>query len=106
MHVIRDKTIHPDTFRRVKGEDLSREWLDQDPLAMTEPIVIENAEGLGMRMPGKEFTVNNVAELVGPDTPVEVMGECSLYYLYPDSSHCFRRLIPVHITGMDSWLLG
>jgi hypothetical protein len=83
MHVIRDKTIHPDTFRRVKGEDLSREWLEQDPLAMTEPIVIENAEGLGMRMPGKEFTVSNVAELVGPDTPVEVMGEysCVLYIL-------------------------
>jgi hypothetical protein len=49
---------------------------------MTEPVVVENAEGLGMRMPAQDFTIDNVVELVGADTPVEVIGECSKCYLY------------------------
>ena len=40
---------------------------------MTEPILIEQPEGLGMKMP-HDLTVADVGELVGLDTPVEVIG--------------------------------
>ncbi|KAF8610108.1 Clavaminate synthase-like protein [Ceratobasidium sp. AG-I] len=113
LDVIRDKTIHPDTFRRMKGAELTREWLEQDPLAMTEPVVIEDAEGLGMRMPDKEFTVDKVAELVGPDTPLEVMdvasqstspgwtlGSWADYYSTPESQRDkIRNVISLEVTG-------
>ncbi|QRV86082.1 JmjC domain, hydroxylase [Ceratobasidium sp. AG-Ba] len=113
LHIIQDKTIHPDTFRRVKGDELTKEWLETDPLAMTEPVVIENPEGLGMRMPGKDFTVSQVAELVGHDTPVEVMdvasqstspgwtlGSWAEYYNTPESQReKIRNVISLEVTG-------
>lgn len=72
--MIETKDIKPDVFRRLKGSEVNSGWLEQDPEAFREPIVIESPEGLGMRMPNKDFTVADVAEIVGPQTPVEVIG--------------------------------
>jgi F-box/leucine-rich repeat protein 10/11 len=58
----------------MKGSDLRLEWLETDDSAMREPIVVETPEGLGMKMPPNDFTVDDVVELVGEDTPVEVIG--------------------------------
>ncbi|KAG2746648.1 hypothetical protein P692DRAFT_201867625 [Suillus brevipes Sb2] len=49
------------------------EWLENDETAMREPIVVENPEGLRMKMPPPEFSVQDVADEVGPETPVEVI---------------------------------
>lgn len=106
MDVIRDKAIHQDTFRRMKGVELTRDWLEQDPLAMTEPVVVEDVEGLGMKMPNKDFTVDNVADLVGPDTPVEVMGECFWPIRPTYCSRKSRRCDPVNLSWVDLRLLG
>jgi hypothetical protein len=68
------------------GHQVSLEWLESDPKAMTEPIVIESPEGLDMKAPGKEFTVNDVGSLVGEQTPVEVIGMLSIisyHFQYP-----------------------
>ncbi|BGP71350.1 JmjC domain-containing histone demethylation protein 1 [Rhodotorula toruloides] len=40
---------------------------------MTEPFVVERPEGLGMEMPPPSTTVKDIAELVGPSTPLEVI---------------------------------
>lgn len=72
--VAESKTYTPDTFRRMNGSDIGLEWILSDENAMKEPIVVENPEGLGMKMPPKELTVRDVANEVGPDTPVEVIG--------------------------------
>ena len=45
-----------------------------DDDAMKEPIVVETEEGLGMKMPPSGFTVDDVAEALGEDYPVEVIG--------------------------------
>ena len=73
--MLKDKIIKPDNFRRIHGSNLTVEWLNDDISALSEPIVIEEPEGLGMSMPSSEFTVSDVAEIVGSDTPVEVMGK-------------------------------
>lgn len=62
-------------FKRMKGSEVSVDWLHNDETAMTEPIIIENPEGLGMKMPPPSFTVNDVAKLVGPREKVDVLGE-------------------------------
>jgi F-box/leucine-rich repeat protein 10/11 len=67
-------------FRKMKPTELSLEWLAQDPNAMSEPIVIDDAEGLralGMRMPDASLSISQIAQLVGPDTPVEVIDVAS-----------------------------
>jgi len=86
-------------FRKMKPAELSLDWLLNDPEAMSEPIVIDDAEGLralGMRMPAASLSISQIAELVGPETPVEVidvasqaelsrwtLGQWALYYEDP-----------------------
>ena len=73
--VAQSKPYTPDTFRRMKGYEVGQEWIYTDPKAMTEPVVIELPDGLGMTMPPREYTIRDVAADVGPDTPLEVIGE-------------------------------
>ena len=80
--IIETKDIQPDTFKRFHGSEVNCEWLEQDPNAFREPIVIEKPDGLGMRMPDKTFTVADVTEIMGPLTPVEVIGQCTVPFAY------------------------
>ncbi|KAH9452531.1 hypothetical protein Pst134EB_016484 [Puccinia striiformis f. sp. tritici] len=100
-------------FRKMKPAELSLEWLITDPNAMTEPIVIDDAEGLraqGMRMPSPELTISQIAELVGPETPVEVidvasqaelsrwtLGQWALYYEDPKRERV-RNVISLEVS--------
>lgn len=74
LSMLHGKPIAGDPFKRLEGESVTLEWLDNDECAMTEPIIVENPEGLGMRMPEHELTVSDVADLVGRERSVEVMG--------------------------------
>ena len=76
--MMQGKTIKPDPFKRMKGADVTLEWLENDESAMKEPVVIEKPDGLGMKMP-EDITVSDVAEIVGEDTPVEVIGAPIIY---------------------------
>jgi len=80
IRVIETKDIQPDAFKRVQGSEVNSDWLEQDPDALREPIVIEKPDGLGMRMPDKGLTVADVSEIVGPLTPVEVIGQCTVSF--------------------------
>ena len=72
--MLEGKPILNDPFKRMKGEDVCLAWLEQDPHAMEEPVVIETPEGLGMKMPLEELTVPNIAVILGEATPIEVIG--------------------------------
>jgi hypothetical protein len=72
--ILQEKAIKDAGFKRMNGADLGLEWLENDDTAMREPVVVESPDGLGMKMPAKSLTVDDVAELVGQDTPIEVMG--------------------------------
>ncbi|CUA72263.1 PHD finger and JmjC domain protein, putative [Rhizoctonia solani] len=113
MSIIQDKTIRPDSFKRVKGEDLSKDWVENDDWAMTEPVVIDSPDGLDMTMPGPEFTINDVVELVGADVPVEVidvatqstspgwtLGSWAEYYTTPEPNRDkIRNVISLEVSG-------
>ena len=82
---------------------------------MKEPIVVESEEGLGMKMPPSEFTVSDVAEVLGEDTPVEVIGMCSLspqLVRPPRFSECssrgtmYRRRNPVERPALELGQVG
>ena len=47
-HIDRLPTLNitPENFKRIKGSELTLEWLENNPDSMTEPILIENPEGL------------------------------------------------------------
>ena len=56
------------------GSDLTEEWLYNDATAMSEPIIIEKPDGLGMVMPPSSLTVPEIANVLGSETPLEVIG--------------------------------
>jgi hypothetical protein len=58
----------------MKGSDLTEEWLYNDTTAMTEPVIVEKPDGLGMMMPPSSLTVPEIANILGPETPLEVIG--------------------------------
>ena len=72
--LLESKTFSKDEFKRLRGSDLSEEWLYNDATAMTEPVIIEKADGLGMMMPSSSLTVPEIANILGPETPLEVIG--------------------------------
>lgn len=55
------------------GYELTKEWAEET--GCKEPVVIPRGQeaGMGMVMP-KDLTVSKVADLVGQDTKVEVIG--------------------------------
>ncbi|CAG8757345.1 2365_t:CDS:2, partial [Acaulospora colombiana] len=103
------KTYSPDQFRRMNGSDIGMEWILRDETAMKEPIVIEDPEGLGMKMPSKDMTVRDVANQVGPDTHVEVIGKMDtreMGRLLPLFTHRARQDTQCHFPrglGYNSW---
>ena len=92
LRMMEGKEIKKDPFRRMRGADVGVEWLQNDEGAMTEPVLVEAEEGLGMKMPPASFTVGDVAEALGDDFPVEVIGA----FLFPARSSARAACRGVH----------
>ncbi|KAF9807681.1 hypothetical protein IEO21_08118 [Rhodonia placenta] len=115
LRMLEGKAIKEDSFRRMKGTEVGVEWLENDESAMREPIVIESPDGLGMKMPPKSLTVRDVAEVIGAQTPVEVidvntqstapgwtLGKWADYYETEASARDkIRNVISLEISGTD-----
>ncbi|KAH7889882.1 hypothetical protein F5I97DRAFT_1848318 [Phlebopus sp. FC_14] len=115
LRVIQSKPIKEDEFRRMKGADVGIEWLENDEDAMREPIVIEKPDGLGMKMPDTDFTVSDLADIIGHETPVEVIdvasqstspgwnvGRWAEYYnKEPSARDKIRNVISLEISGTE-----
>ncbi|KAK3831954.1 MAG: hypothetical protein J3R72DRAFT_373090, partial [Linnemannia gamsii] len=68
--------FQPDKFERIQGKDLTVDWLRVT--GFREPIIVKQDEdgttdGLDMKMPEATLTVDDVRDLVGADTSVEVI---------------------------------
>lgn len=57
MRMLENKSFKQDNFKRMHGSDVTVEWLEEDEDALTEPIVVEEPTGLGMKMPPNDFSV-------------------------------------------------
>jgi hypothetical protein len=88
LKMLEGKPILKDPFERMKGEDVCLAWLEQNPHAMEEPIIIESPEGLGMKMPLEDLTVANIAVILGEATPIEVIGLSPACCLSSSVSNC------------------
>ena len=81
--MLNSAALAADTFPRMHGSEVNAEWLERDEEAMTVPVLIETPEGLGMDMPEDSLTVKEIAEMLGEDTSVEVIGALSSYPTHP-----------------------
>ena len=110
LKMLEGKPIAKESFKRMKGEDVCITWLEQDPHAMEEPIVIETPEGLGMKMPLEELSVADISEILGEATPIEVIGLIPVPYPYtslmPDRALYRRCNHPIKFSRLDYWKMG
>ncbi|KAI0273867.1 jumonji protein [Gloeopeniophorella convolvens] len=111
--LLESKRFNNDLYKRMKGSELCQEWMDNDPTAMTEPVVIEDSEGLEMTMPSPSLTVTDIADMLGHESPLEVidvatqsslagwtLGKWSSYYSSPPASReKIRNVISLEISG-------
>ncbi|KAJ7771863.1 jumonji superfamily protein [Mycena metata] len=113
VRMLENKTFKKDSFKRMQGSEVTVEWLEEDEDAMMEPFVVEKVDGLGMKMPSADFSVEDVAELVGEETPVEVidvatqsaspgwnLGKWADYIeLEPEAREKIYNVISLEVTG-------
>ncbi|KAI0048251.1 Clavaminate synthase-like protein [Auriscalpium vulgare] len=111
--MLEQRAFSGDDFPRMEGERITREWLESDPSALSDPIVIEKPSGLGMKMPGDELTIEGIAEMLGGDMPVEVIDVATqsnvpgwtlarwaqYYSLQPSARDKIRNVISLEISG-------
>src|ERR1700722_14012038 len=106
MRLLDSKIVAEANFKRMHGSGVSLNWLNSDDSAMREPIIIESPDGLGMKMPPPTFTVRDVAEIVGEDAPVEVIGKESLVLPIVYIVHPFQMLHPNPTLRDGLWASG
>ena len=97
-------------FKRMKGVDMDS-WLENEPdNAMKEPIIIEKPDGLGMKMPPEGLTVEHVAEYIGEDVPLEVIGQLLLHSPPFQSLSCWlafsRCRVPIDVPRVEPRQMG
>lgn len=73
LAILATRPVVEHAFRRFTAAELTDEWLWGEE-SMKEPWVVDEEEGLGMEMPRKDLGIGEIAELVGKDTPLEVIG--------------------------------
>ena len=108
LKMLEGKPILKESFKRMKGEDVCLAWIEQDPHAMEEPIVIETPEGLGVKMPPVELSVADISETLGEETPIEVIGLTFVSYrVVPCLTvlHC-RCIHSIEFPRLDYWKMG
>ncbi|KAI9344319.1 hypothetical protein BDR26DRAFT_212314 [Obelidium mucronatum] len=69
--LLRAKRFAPNKFAYVNGEAVTIEWLRKT--GMKEPFLIEEPDGLDMKMPPSALTVDQVADACGRDKIVDAM---------------------------------
>lgn len=74
MRVVATRTVVEGAFAVYEGKDLTDEWL-WGKESMLQPFVVESPEGLGMEMPSRDMSIPEIAAVVGPNTPIEVIGD-------------------------------
>ncbi|KAI0028349.1 hypothetical protein K488DRAFT_80716 [Vararia minispora EC-137] len=113
VQMLSSKSFAADLFKRMAGAELCQEWLNSDPSAMKEPVVIPDPDGLGMKMPPRDLTVGRIAQMLGVDMPVEVIdvatqsglsgwtvGRWAEYYQSSERDK-IRNVISLEISGTE-----
>ncbi|KAJ1972581.1 JmjC domain-containing histone demethylation protein 1 [Dimargaris verticillata] len=70
--LLQARTFAPSPFPVFEtGQFLTATWLETHGL--DEPILVRKPQGLGLVMPSPDLSVDEIAQLIGPETPVDVI---------------------------------
>lgn len=75
IRVLATRQVKEGAFKEYKAEDINLEWLFGTEESMTEPFWIATPAGLDMKMPLNTMSISEIAAVVGPQTPIEVIGK-------------------------------
>ncbi|KAJ3314088.1 JmjC domain-containing histone demethylation protein 1 [Boothiomyces sp. JEL0838] len=69
--ILAKREFQEDNFRRMDGRDANTEWIYKEMLK--NPVLFPTPDGLEMTMPPSDLTVNQVADICGPEKDVDVV---------------------------------
>lgn len=58
------RKVTEDAFREMRADELTDEWLMGDE-GLVEPFWVRRPEGLGMKMPRSDISIEEIARIVG-----------------------------------------
>ncbi|KAJ1553636.1 JmjC domain-containing histone demethylation protein 1, partial [Cladochytrium tenue] len=108
------KRFAPNKFPYVNGEDVTLDWVRRTGLR--EPFIVEDPDGLDMRMPDPSITVSDIADACGRDRVIEAMevssqldkqvtlGEWAEYFALPEAKR--KKLLNVISMEMSDSPIG
>lgn len=67
MRVLETRQVVEGQFKTFKGKELTDEWI-WSGVGFLEPFVVEEEEGLGMKMPSRDMGIQEIATVVGKYT--------------------------------------
>ncbi|KAI8814877.1 hypothetical protein BJ742DRAFT_784730 [Cladochytrium replicatum] len=112
--ILKARTFLPANFARIRGSELTIDYARRTGLE--SPVIIEDPEGLDMKMPDSSITVRDVAELCGEKRKVDVievssqaelvmtLEEWATYYEQPP--HSRKRILNVISLEFSDTALG
>uniref|UniRef100_A0A673IHD5 [histone H3]-dimethyl-L-lysine(36) demethylase n=1 Tax=Sinocyclocheilus rhinocerous TaxID=307959 RepID=A0A673IHD5_9TELE len=68
---LHNNRFNSDRVKRMEGKDLTYEYIQR--CGLRDPIIFERPDGLGIKMPDPDFTVNDVKLFVGSRRMIDVM---------------------------------
>lgn len=75
--IAESRALLKNAFPPMTAEQLTLDWLNNDPTAFTQPIFIPVSEGLDMKVLPQDMKISEIAEKVGRDYPLEVIDVAS-----------------------------
>ena len=66
------KDLQKFPVERILSGTLTQEWIDCNGLE--KPVLIERAEGLGLKLPDSSTSLSDIAGIIGHDFPIKVIG--------------------------------
>uniref|UniRef100_A0AAZ3PWG3 Lysine (K)-specific demethylase 2Aa n=1 Tax=Oncorhynchus tshawytscha TaxID=74940 RepID=A0AAZ3PWG3_ONCTS len=99
---LRSERFTSDRVKRMEGKDLTFEYIQRGGLR--DPIIFEKPDGLGIKMPDPDFSVNDVKIFVGkipPSSSVSI--QTRLFPFFPTS---FLHPHSIYMLTLPPFLLG
>ena len=93
----------------ITGKNLTQSWIDSDGLE--KPVLIENAAGLGLKLPASTTKLSDIADIIGHKFPINVIavgeqsevaaniGDFAFYLANRSADHKILNLISLEISA-------
>lgn len=111
-NILRSRTLPQHDVRRVRATDLKASLLVKEGLLEQPLLITDSPESIGMKVPAPNTTLEDIADIVGPDTQIKLIevgkqaeisghtiGEYAQYFMKRSADHKTLNLISLEFSA-------